>query len=355
MSTLLPKDIKIAFFDAKPYDNRSFDAENSGFGFTIAYFPHHLTDQTVSLAKGFHAVCAFVNDTINGAVIESLVRDGIKLVALRAAGYNNVDLKSAFGKLHIVRVPAYSPYAVAEHAAALMLCLNRKVPKAYYRTRDSNFTLNGLLGFDMHGKTAGVIGTGQIGKCLIRILKGFGMKVLAYDTFQDKAFQTEMSFDYCDLDTLFRNSDILSLHCPLTRETHHMINESSIAKMKPGVMIINTGRGMLIDSRALIEGLKSGQIGYAGLDVYEEESEYFFEDFSNSGIPDDTLARLLSFPNVLVTSHQAFFTQEALHNIAQTTLENIREFFTSRKIPNEICYQCTTMDKCPRKKTGKCF
>ena len=355
MKTQTSGPVKIAFFDAKPYDIRSFDETNAGFGFTITYFPNHLTAQTVSLAKGFDAVCAFVNDAVDRLVIENLIRDGVKLVALRAAGYNNVDLQSAFGKLHIARVPAYSPHAVAEHTVALMLSLNRKIHKAYYRTHDNNFTLNGLLGFDMFGKTAGVIGTGQIGKCLIRILKGFGMKVLAYDTFPDEPFRKSAGFDYCDLDTIFKNADILSLHCPLTKATHHMINDNSIAKMKPGVMIINTGRGMLIDSKALLEGLKSRKIGYAGLDVYEEESEYFFEDFSNSGIPDDTLARLLSFPNVLITSHQAFFTQEALRNIAQTTLENVREFFTTRKIPNEICYRCTAAEKCPRKNTGKCF
>lgn len=346
--------VRIAFYDAKPYDIQSFDSMNTAFGFEIVYIPGHLTEQTAPLAKGSDAVCAFVNDTVDTGTINALARGGTRLIALRAAGYNNVDLKAAFGKLHVARVPAYSPHAVAEHAVALMLALNRKVHKAYYRTRDNNFTLNGLLGFDMHGKTAGVIGTGQIGKCVIRILKGFGMKVLAYDTFQDSEFQKTAGFDYADLDRIFKESDILTLHCPLTKETFHMVNAVTIEKMKPGVMIINTGRGMLIDSRALLDGLKSGKIGAAGLDVYEEESEYFFEDFSNSGIPDDVLARLLSFPNVLITAHQAFFTKEALENIARTTLENIREFFTAQQIPNEICYKCSTTS-CPRKTTGKCF
>ncbi len=347
--------IRIAFFDAKPYDKVSFDETNRDFGFKITYFPGHLTEQTVSLAKGHEAVCVFVNDEVSAPVIDALAQHGVKMIAVRAAGYNNINLKAAFGKIHTARVPAYSPHAVAEHAAALMLTLNRKIHKAYFRTRDSNFTLNGLLGFDFYGKTAGIIGTGQIGKCLINILKGFGMKILAYDTFPDIEFQKTTGFEYADLDTLYKKSDVLSLHCPLTKETRHMINRGSLEKMKSGVMVINTGRGLLIDTKALIEGLKSGKIGCAGLDVYEEESEVFFEDFSGSGISDDVLARLLSFPNVLITSHQAFFTQEALHNIAKTTLENIREFFTQGKIPNEICYHCTTLSACPRKKTGKCF
>jgi D-lactate dehydrogenase len=278
----------------------------------------------------------------------------VRLIAIRAAGYNNIDLKALFKKIHAVRVPAYSPHAVAEHAVALMLALNRKTHRAYYRTRDNNFTLNGLMGFDMQGKTAGIIGTGKIGKATIEILKGFGMRVLAHDAFPDKAFQEKTGIEYVDLSTVYKNSDIISLHCPLSKETYHLIDGSSIASMKPGVMIINTGRGMLIDSKALIEGLKTGQVGYAGLDVYEEESEYFFEDFSNKVITDDVLARLLSFNNVVITSHQGFFTREALQQIAATTLENIREFFTAHKLPNEICYQCNPAD-CPRKSTGKCF
>jgi D-lactate dehydrogenase len=235
-----------------------------------------------------------------------------------------------------------------------MLTLNRKIHRAYYRTHYNNFCIQGLIGFDMHGKTAGIIGTGQIGKILIEILKGFGMKILAYDLFQDKAFQEKTGFDYVDLETLYKESDVISLHCPLTKESYHLINDQTIAKMKHGVMIINTGRGMLIDSKALINGLKSGQVGFAGLDVYEEESDYFFEDFSNQVITDDVLARLLSFNNVVITSHQGFFTKEALANIALTTLNNIKEYFTDRKLPNEICYQCSTTS-CPRKTTGQCF
>jgi D-lactate dehydrogenase len=354
MDTKTLASIKIAFFDAKPYDIESFDKIVKDFGFQVTYFKNHLTPETVSLTQGFQAVCVFVNDVVNKDVIEILDRNGVTLIAVRAAGYNNIDLKSIFKRIHVVRVPAYSPYAVAEHAVALMLALNRKVHRAYYRTRDNNFTLNGLLGFDMHGKTAGIVGTGRIGKVAIEILKGFGMKVLAYDAFPDKEYQKNAGFEYVDLDTLYHESDIISLHCPLTKETFHLINETSIAKMKQGIMIINTGRGMLIDSKALIEGLKTGRVGFAGLDVYEEESDYFFEDFSNKVITDDVLARLLSFNNVVVTSHQGFFTQEALRNISATTLENIRGFFTEQKLPNEICYQCST-NPCPRKTTGKCF
>lgn len=346
--------VKIAFFDAKPYDIESFNNANRDFGLNISYFKNHLTKETASLTQGFQAVCVFVNDTIQKEVIDTLVRHGIRLIAIRAAGYNNIDLKSLFGKIHAVRVPAYSPHAVAEHAVALMLALNRKVHRAYYRTRDNNFTLNGLLGFDMRGKTAGIIGTGKIGRAAVEILKGFGMKILAYDAFPDEDYRKKTGFDYVDLDTLYKESDIISLHCPLTKETYHLINEANIAKMKPGVMIINTGRGMLIDSKALIEGLKTGKIGYAGLDVYEEESDYFFEDFSNKVITDDILARLLSFNNVVITSHQGFFTKEALHNIAETTLTNIRDYFSKGSLVNEICYKCS-ITPCPRPKTGKCF
>jgi len=354
MDTKTLTSIKIAFFDSKPYDIESFDKAVNDFGFKITYFKSHLTLETAPLTRGFQAVCVFVNDTVDKDVIEVLAQNDIRLIAVRAAGYNNIDLKTIFKRIHVVRVPAYSPYAVAEHAVSLMLALNRKVHRAYYRTRDNNFTLNGLLGFDMHGKTVGVIGTGKIGKVAIEILKGFGMKVLAYDAFPDKEYQKKAGFEYVDLDTLYRESDIISLHCPLTKETFRLINETTIAKLKSGIMIINTGRGMLIDSKALIEGLKTGKVGFAGLDVYEEESDYFFEDFSNKVITDDVLARLLSFNNVVITSHQGFFTQEALRNIAATTLENIRQFFTEQKLPNEICYQCST-DSCPRKTTGKCF
>ena len=354
METQPLNSVKIAFFDAKPYDIESFDEVNRDFGFKITYFKNHLTPETAALPPGFSAVCVFVNDPVQKDVIETLTQSGIRLIAIRAAGYNNLDLKALFQKIHTVRVPAYSPHAVAEHAVALMMALNRKIHRAYYRTRDNNFTLDGLLGFDMYGKTAGIIGTGKIGKVLIEILKGFGMRVLAFDAFPDLDYQKKTGLEYVDLDTLYKNSDILSLHCPLTKGTYHLIDEASIAKMKQGVMIINTGRGMLIDTKALINGLKMGKVGFAGLDVYEEESDYFFEDFSNKVITDDVLARLLSFNNAVVTSHQGFFTREALRNIATTTLENIREYFTEGKLPNEICYKCSTTS-CPRKTTGKCF
>ena len=346
--------IKIAFFDAKPYDIESFDQTNKGFGFKISYFANHLTPETASLAQGHEAVCAFVNDVLSKETLEILCQHKVQLIALRAAGYNNVDFKTAFQKIHIVRVPSYSPHAVAEHAVALMLTLNRKIHRAYLRTHDNNFSLNGLLGFDMQGKTAGIIGTGQIGKALIGILKGFGMRVLAYDAFPDKDYQEKTGFDYTDLNTLYRESDIVSLHCPLNKETYHLIGQEAIGKMKPGVMIINTGRGALIDSKSLIEGLKTGHVGFAGLDVYEEESDYFFEDRSSSVMTDDLLARLLSFNNVVITSHQGFFTREAMQNISRTTLNNVKEFFTEQKLANEICYQCSTTS-CPRKTTGKCF
>jgi len=334
----MPK--KIAFFDARPYDRKSFNEVNQTFGFEITYFETHLNSATVELTVGFDAVCAFVNDKLDKPVIEHLHDHGIGLIALRCAGYNNVDFQTAFKKVHVVRVPAYSPYAVAEHAVALMLALNRKTHRAFYRTRDGNFSINGLLGFDMHGKTAGVIGTGKIGKSLIAILKGFGMHILAYDAFPDQEFASANGVEYVSLEELYRRSDVISLHCPLTPETDHMINAASITKMKPGVMLINTGRGRLIQTEDLIDALKSGKVGSAGLDVYEEESEYFFEDFSNQVISDDVLARLLILPNTLITSHQGFFTAEALRNIAETTLGNIAEYFKGGYLEHEICYKC---------------
>ncbi len=329
---------KIAFFDTKPYDRASFERVNREFGFEIIYFTTHLNAHTASLSKNFDGICAFVNDIIDTTVIEGLAARKIKIIALRCAGYNNVDLKAAENKIYVVRVPAYSPRGVAEHALALMLTLNRKTHKAYWRTRDGNFSINGLLGFDMHGKTAGVIGTGKIGKCLVEILQGLGMQVLLYDPHPDSAFATSHKIDYVSLEELYSRADVISLHCPLTAETEYMIDTAAIKNMKRGVMIINTGRGKLIHTTALIEGLKSGVIGSAGLDVYEEESSYFFEDRSSEMISDDTLARLLVFPNVLVTSHQAFFTIEALDNIAHTTLTNFQEFFSKGLLSNEIRY-----------------
>ena len=327
---------KIAFFGAKPYDIASFDKVNEKYNYDIRYYKGHLNPNNVVLTQGVDAVCIFVNDTADATVIDAMVDNGVKLLALRCAGFNNVDLKAAKGKLPVVRVPAYSPYAVAEYSLALMLSLNRKIHRAYWRTRDGNFSLNGLMGFDMHGKTIGIIGTGKIAKILIRMLKGFGMRILAYDLYPDLKFAEEEGFSYVSLDELYRESDIISLHCPLTDQTKYMINKDSIGKMKDGVMIINTGRGQLINTNDLIEGLKEKKIAAAGLDVYEEEGEYFYEDKSDKIIDDDVLARLLSFNNVIVTSHQAFFTREALHNIAETTLQNIDEFRHHRPLVNEV-------------------
>ena len=327
---------KIAFFGAKPYDIASFDKVNEKYNYDIRYYKGHLNPNNVVLTQDTDVVCIFVNDTADAAVIDAMVDNGVKLLALRCAGFNNVDLKAAKGKLRVVRVPAYSPYAVAEYSLALMLSLNRKIHRAYWRTRDGNFSLNGLMGFDMHGKTIGIIGTGKIAKILIRLLKGFGMRILAYDLYPDMKFAGEEGISYVSLDELYRESDIISLHCPLTDQTKYMIDKDSIDKMKEGVMIINTGRGQLINTNDLIEGLKEKKIAAAGLDVYEEEGEYFYEDKSDKIIDDDVLARLLSFNNVIVTSHQAFFTKEALHNIAETTLQNIEDFRCHRPLVNEV-------------------
>lgn len=327
---------KIAFFGAKPYDIASFDKVNEKYNYDIRYYKGHLNPNNVVLMQDTDVVCIFVNDTADAAVIDAMVDNGVKLLALRCAGFNNVDLKAAKGKLPVVRVPAYSPYAVAEYSLALMLSLNRKIHRAYWRTRDGNFSLNGLMGFDMHGKTIGIIGTGKIAKILIRLLKGFGMRILAYDLYPDMKFAGEEGISYVSLDELYRESDIISLHCPLTDQTKYMIDKDSIDKMKEGVMIINTGRGQLINTNDLIEGLKEKKIAAAGLDVYEEEGEYFYEDKSDKIIDDDVLARLLSFNNVIVTSHQAFFTKEALHNIAETTLQNIEDFRCHRPLVNEV-------------------
>jgi D-lactate dehydrogenase len=332
--------VKIAFFDARAYDIDSFNEVNSKYDYSIKYFKFHLTPDNVMLAREYDAVVIFVNDTVNAEMIRQLKEYGVKLIALRSAGFNNVDLRAALNNIAVVRVPAYSPHAVAEHTVALMLTLNRKVHRAYFRTRDANFTLNGLLGFDMYGKTAGVIGTGRIGKALVTILRGFGMEVLVQDKYPDENFTEETGCKYVDLEEIYKRSDIISLNCPLTQETEHMINASSIAMMKKGVMLINTGRGRLIRTSDLVEGLKSGQIGYAGLDVYEEESHFFFEDLSDRVLSDDILARLLSFNNVIITSHQGFFTREAIHNIAETTLKNIDDFFAGHKLENEVCFNC---------------
>ncbi len=345
---------KIAFFDAKPYDQEFFQSNSRDYDFELKFFPNHLTFDTAELARGCQAVCIFVNDHCTSSVIDKLLALDVQLVALRCAGYNNIELQSAYQRLHVVRVPGYSPSAVAEHAAALLLTLNRKTHRAYFRTRDNNFSIGGLLGFDLNGKTAGVIGTGRIGQAMIRILNGFGMRVLAYDPFPYQKTSEELPFTYVELEQVFRESDVISLHCPLTAQTRRLINEQSLTLMKDGVFIINTGRGQLIDTQALIEGLKSRKIGAAGLDVYEEESDYFFEDFSDSFISDDVLARLLTFNNVLVTSHQAFFTAEAMNSIAQITLQNIQDFFTGKSLTNEICYRCEK-PQCAHKLNGRCF
>ena len=321
----------VAFFDAKAYDRESF-SRFSDENISIRFFENKLNEDTVSMAACCDAVCAFVNDTINKEVIEKLASYGVGVIAMRCAGYNNVDLKAAAGRIKVLRVPAYSPYAVAEHAMGLILTLNRKLHRAYIRTRDHNFSLEGLTGFDLHGKTVGIIGTGKIGRCFADVCKGFGMEIIGYDPYESDEFCGK----YVSLDDLLRESDIISLHCPLTKDNHHLINKDTISKMKDGAYIINTSRGLLIDTSALIDGLKSGKIGAAGLDVYEEETALFFEDYSDEIIPDDTLSTLISMPNVIVTSHQAFLTREALDGIAGTTMENLRAFFAGDELKNEI-------------------
>lgn len=331
---------KIAVFDTKPYDRATFDKVNEKYGYELTYHKEHLDINNVLLASGSDAVCIFVNAVVDTAVVDKLASYGVKLIALRCAGFNNVDVRAASQKgIRVVRVPDYSPHAIAEHTLALMLCLNRKVHRAFLRTRDGNFSLVGFEGFDMYGKTIGVIGTGKIGKVAIGLFKGLGMNVLAYDLYPDTAYAETIGMKYVTLDELYANSDIITLHCPLTKETEYIISDKSISKMKDGVMIVNTGRGKLIHTRHLIDGLLSRKVGYAGLDVYEEEGAYFYEDHSDAVMTDDVLARLLSFNNVIVTSHQAFFTQEAMGNIAHTTMDNILDFFEGRELKNEVVYK----------------
>ncbi len=337
--------MKIAFFDTKQYDRDSFEKFRTD-DMVFKYFETKLTPDTVSLAQGFDGVCIFVNDTANAEVIDKLHGYGIKFIALRCAGYNNVDLKYAHGKVHVFHVPAYSPHAVAEHTMAMLLTSVRRTHKSYIRTKDFNFSLNGLTGFDLYGKTMGVIGTGKIGRIFINICRGFGMKVIAYDKYPADSSDIE----YVTLDEIYKRSDIISLHCPLTRDTHHIIDKAAIDKCKKGVIILNTSRGALIDAEALLEGIKSRKIGAACLDVYEEESDVFFEDFSGHIIDDDILARLISMPNVLVTSHQAFLTEEALNNIAETTINNISDFLTKGESDNELCQKFDKVETC-----RKCF
>jgi len=329
--------LKIAFFDTHPFEKKAFDEANHENKHELVYIESRLTESSALLAKGYPCVCTFVNDRLNETVLETLKTSGVKIVALRSAGFNHVDLKAAARLgLKLVRVPEYSPYAIAEHVVALIQTLNRKTHRAYNRVRDGNFSLNGLVGFDLHGKTFGIIGAGRIGKVLAKIMVGFGCHVLINDIHSSDDSDGLSGCRFVGVEEIFRQSDILSLHIPLTPETRHFINADALSMMKKGVMLINTGRGALIDSKALIDALKSCHIGHAGLDVYEEEEGVFFQDLSGEILGDDMLARLLSFPNVLITSHQGFLTNEALHNIAETTLGNISAFEEAKALINEV-------------------
>lgn len=329
--------MNLALFDTHAYDRASFEAANAGFGHALTFLEPRLTAATAALARGHVGVCSFVNDRVDAAALEVLRDGGTKLLALRSAGYNHVDLGAASKLgLRVTRVPEYSPYAVAEHAVCLALALNRKVHRSYARVREWNFSLDGLVGFDLHGKTAGIVGTGRIGRAAARIFHGFGCRVLAWDARPDASLEREAGARYVELDELLRESDVVSLHVPLTPQTHHLVDARAFGLMKPGAMLLNTGRGALIDSLALIDALKSGRLGAAGLDVYEVEEGVFFQDLSNTVLQDDVLARLLTFPNVLVTSHQAFLTREALAAIAQTTLQSAADFEAGRPLANEV-------------------
>ena len=343
--------MKIAFFDTKPYDLPSFQKQGEKHDIEFKFFETKLSPDTVSLAEGYDGVCVFVNDIVNAEVIDRLCDCGVKAVALRCAGYNNVDIEHAYGKLHVFHVPAYSPYAVAEHAMALLLTSIRRIHKAFNRTKEHNFSLTGLTGFDLHGKTAGIVGTGKIGRIFIDICRGFGMKVLAYDKFP----ATDSGIQYVELGELFEKSDIISLHCPLTEETYHMIDKEALERCRKGVVIVNTSRGAIIDAGALLDGIKERKVGAACLDVYEEEADVFFQDFSGHIIDDDVLARLISMPNVIVTSHQAFLTEEALENIAETTVDNIVGYFREGNYSNELCYRCGKVESCRKEREERCF
>lgn len=325
----------ISFFDTKPYDKYFFEKQKGQYDFEINYFEEKLNRRTARMAEGSDAVVAFVNDTLDAPTLNKIYELGIRVVGMRCAGYNNIDFSAAKDRIRILRVPAYSPYAVAEHAMGMALMLNRKLHRAYNRTREYNFSLNGLTGFDFHGKTIGVVGTGKIGQAFIDVCLGFGMKVLAYDPYP----VPREGVTYVDMDTLRKDSSVISLHCPLTKETKHIINSDTISKMRDGVILINTSRGALIDSEALLEGIKAHKIGAAGLDVYEEETDFFYEDRSDRIMEDDILARLISMPNVVVTSHQAFLTAEALGNIAEVTLKNLNDYFTGKELVNEVKIQ----------------
>ena len=322
----------VAFFDAKPYDKEQFIKFGDLRGIKFKFFEAKLCDDSVGLASGCDATCAFVNDTVDKAVIDRLASMNIGALAMRCAGYNNVDISYAQGKIKIFHVPAYSPHAVAEHAMAMLLTSVRRIHKAYIRTRDFNFSLNGMTGFELHGKTVGIVGTGRIGRAFADICRGFGMKILAYD----KSPHPIPDVEFVSLERLFRESDVISFHCPLTPETYHMLNAKTVTLLKKGVVIINTSRGALIDAEALLDGIRSRTIGATCLDVYEEESDIFFEDFSGHIPSDETLATLLFMPNVIVTSHQAFLTNEALSNIAETTVDNLYRFFSGKDLQNEV-------------------
>lgn len=338
--------MKVAFFSTKSYDRQSFEAINTNYHHELTFFEAQLNPATAVLAAKFPAVCMFVNDRADAATLEILAAHGTRLLALRSAGFNTVDLQRAAELgIKVVRVPAYSPYAVAEHAVALVLALNRKIYKAYNRVRDDNFSLEGLLGFDLYDCTVGVVGTGKIGMVFAQIMQGFGCSLLGYDAYPNNQFEAIRNAHYVQLPELLTNSNIISLHCPLLPETHHLINANTIAQMKSGVMLINTSRGGLIDTPAVIEGIKSGKVGYLGLDVYEQEDELFFQDLSNIVIQDDTFQLLQSFPNVVITAHQGFFTRNALEAIATTTLANITAFEQGKSLKNEVAYQISTSVK----------
>ena len=332
--------MKTIVFDTHPFEESAMVAANHRFKHDIHFLEVRLTKDTAAIAANFPCVCAFANDHLDKTCLNILKNGGTKIIALRSAGFNNVDLKAAdqLG-LAIVRVPEYSPYSVAEHAVGLMLSLNRRLYRAYNRVREQNFSLDGLVGFDMHGKTVGIVGTGRIGSALARILQGFGCKILAHDQAPNEDLKKVCALSYVTLPELFKNSDIISLHIPLTPKSRHIVDSKALASMKKGVMIINTGRGALVDTKALISALKTGHIGFAGLDVYEEEEGIFFEDHSQDMLQDDVLARLLTFPNVFITSHQGFLTQEALANIADTTLQNVADFEANRPLINEVKFQ----------------
>ncbi|WP_342377261.1 2-hydroxyacid dehydrogenase [Myxococcus stipitatus] len=329
--------MRLAVFDTYRYDRGALEEANAEFGHALSFLEPRLTLQTARLAEGFHAVCSFVNDRLDAPTLKVLREVGVRLIATRSAGYNHIDLEAARRlDVRVTRVPEYSPHAVAEHAVTLVLSLNRHIPRAFARVRDWNFSLDGLVGFDLSGKTVGVVGTGRIGRAAVRIFRGFGCDVVCFDMAPDAAFAREVGARYVPLEELFSSAEVISLHVPLTPGTRHMVDARSLARMKRGVMLINTGRGALIDSRALIDALKSGHVGAAGLDVYEEEEGIFFQDLSGQVLQDDVLARLLTFPNVLVTSHQAFLTREALVGIARTTLASVRAFERGEPLENEV-------------------